>query len=240
MSDTATVLALPAVTTAIKKLIAFAMRENGIGQTHATRVSGSMADRLFGGEPIAPAIALVDAIVANADPRINGVTWIVIRDGRVAMERCAKKAKVLGVGEWFIPGGKLDDGETADDALVREIGEEWPSVAIDAAVPLPIVEGSAVPPGPKGIFLMRPYLVNIAGDLPATCAEGTPLAWVPVDEALRSPVPQVRMMVAAALYAFVECPACSRAGGAGLPVHHALPLCRENDGAGEAGGLLNV
>lgn len=133
---------------------------------------------------------------------VHGVTWLLIRDGAVLLERCPKKAQVLGVGEWFVPGGKLEDFDsTEDDAMLREIAEEWPGVRVTAWTPLPIVEGSAVPPGPRGTFLMRPYLVEVAGPLPSRSADGVELGWEGLHHALRSPVPQVRMMVAAAMCA---------------------------------------
>lgn len=145
----------------------------------------------------------------TAAPRIHGVTWVLIRDGFVLLERCEKKARVLGVGEWFVPGGKIEGDEIPEDALRREIGEEWPGVELLTAQPLPILEGSAVPPGPRGLFLMRPYLVTVSfarcadGTAPDESSEGTPLRWTPISEALASPVVQVRMMVAAAMDARV-------------------------------------
>lgn len=136
---------------------------------------------------------------------VNGVCWVAIGRTRrhkpaVALEKCPKKRAVLGVGEWFVPGGKLEpiDNGDPDAALAREFAEEWPGVKLLSATPLPILEGSAVPPGPRGLFLMRPYLVKIGGVLPAQSGDGVPLAWCALDEALNSPVVQVRMMVAAA------------------------------------------
>lgn len=138
-------------------------------------------------------------------PRIHGVTWLVFRDDlitgepKILLERCEKKARVLGVGEWFVPGGKIEGDETPECACRREIAEEW-GVDVDTMRPLPIVEGSHVPPGPKGVFLMRPFLVTLdADEVPSSSSEGTPLRWTPIAEALASPVLQVRMMVAAAM-----------------------------------------
>lgn len=131
--------------------------------------------------------------------RIQGVTWLLIRDGCVLLERCSKKARVLGVGEWFVPGGKVDGNETLEQALRREIREEWPWAEVYDAAPLPLLEGSPVPPAPRrGLFLMRPFVVTVAGVPDEKTPEGTPLRWFPIVEALASPVPQVRMMVAAA------------------------------------------
>jgi 8-oxo-dGTP diphosphatase len=129
--------------------------------------------------------------------RIHGVTWLLIRDGRVLLERCPKKAQVLGVGEWFVPGGKMEADESPEQTLIRELSEEWPGVTLLGCEPLPIVEGSRVPAG-NGLFLMRPFVISVAGELPNVSADGIELRWAPLHEALTSPVPQVRMMVAAA------------------------------------------
>lgn len=133
--------------------------------------------------------------------RIDGVVWLLIRKGHILLERCPKKAKVLGVGEWFIPGGKIEGRETPKQALLREIGEEWPGVTLLGSTPLPIIEGSPVPADPRSkIFLMRPFVITVAGEVPKLSADGINLRWTPTLEALLlSPVPQVRMMVAAAV-----------------------------------------
>jgi len=130
-----------------------------------------------------PRIVLPSSPSETADTPLHGVTWLLIRDGRVLLEKCPKKARVLGVGEWF----------------------EWPGVEVKTYLPLPVLEGSPVPPGPRGLFLMRPYVVTVSfdrcadGTSPDVNSEGVELRWFPIAEALASPVPQVRMMVAAAL-----------------------------------------
>lgn len=131
--------------------------------------------------------------------QVHGVAWLLIRAGHVVLERCPKKAAVLGVGEWFIPGGKVENGEHPNATLAREINEEWPGVTLTGYRPLPLVEGSRIPPGDAGLFLMRPYLVTVCGVLSDRSGDGVDLQWVPLEIALRSPVPQVRMMVAAAM-----------------------------------------
>lgn len=158
------------------------------------------ATHLCGGSPTLsslPRARLTDARAAA--PTIHGVTWLLIRDGCVLLERCEKKARVLGVGEWFVPGGKIEGDETDEQALRREIAEEWPDVQLSGWTPLPIVEGSPVPPGPRGLFLMRPFLITASGYYPDKSADGVELRWTPIAEALASPVLQVRMMVAAAM-----------------------------------------
>lgn len=146
----------------------------------------------------------ITASLKATEPKIHGVTWLLIRDGKVLLERCPKKARVLGVGEWFVPGGKIEGDETPEDALRREISEEWPDVQLAGWTELPIVEGSPIPPGPRGLFLMRPYIITASGYYPDRSSEGVELRWFPIAEALASPVPQVRMMVVAAAPSYVQ------------------------------------
>jgi hypothetical protein len=41
---------------------------------------------------------------------IQGVAFLLVRDGCVLMERCPKKAARHG-GEWFIPGGRIEESD---------------------------------------------------------------------------------------------------------------------------------
>lgn len=47
---------------------------------------------------------------------------VVIRDGRVLLTRRAEGQHLAGM--WEFPGGKLEDGESPEDALARECLEE--------------------------------------------------------------------------------------------------------------------
>ncbi len=46
----------------------------------------------------------------------------VLRDGRLLA--CRRTTPAESAGRWELPGGKVEDGETPDAALVRELGEE--------------------------------------------------------------------------------------------------------------------
>lgn len=46
----------------------------------------------------------------------------IVRDGRVLAAR--RTAPAAAAGRWELPGGKVDAGETPEDALVREVAEE--------------------------------------------------------------------------------------------------------------------
>src|SRR3990167_6440585 len=68
----------------------------------------------------------------EASPMIEVVTGILIRtDGRVLLQRRAIDAAPEWSGAWNTPGGKVDIGETDEEALVREFKEE---VCLDIAV----------------------------------------------------------------------------------------------------------
>ena len=54
------------------------------------------------------------------DPQVV-VGAAIFSDGRVL----AARRSTPPVGRWELPGGKVDSGETADQALVREIREEF-------------------------------------------------------------------------------------------------------------------
>ncbi|MCW2496238.1 (deoxy)nucleoside triphosphate pyrophosphohydrolase [Jatrophihabitans sp.] len=47
---------------------------------------------------------------------------VLIRDGRVLAARRSAPPDLAGL--WEFPGGKVEDGETPEQALVRECGEE--------------------------------------------------------------------------------------------------------------------
>ena len=64
----------------------------------------------------------------NPERPIIAVGAVVINDGKVLMIRRAKPPRE---GEWSIPGGRQDIGETVADAVVREVKEE---TGLDVAV----------------------------------------------------------------------------------------------------------
>ena len=55
-------------------------------------------------------------------PLIHVVAAVVLKDGRYLVTRRQKGTHLEGY--WEFPGGKVDPGETAEAALVREIREE--------------------------------------------------------------------------------------------------------------------
>lgn len=53
---------------------------------------------------------------------VSVVAAAILRDGRVLAARRTTPAETAG--RWELPGGKVEEGEDAEEALVREIAEE--------------------------------------------------------------------------------------------------------------------
>lgn len=50
------------------------------------------------------------------------VNCLIVKDGKILLVQQARPEDVRG--KWSIPGGKVDEGETFEDAVMREIKEE--------------------------------------------------------------------------------------------------------------------
>ena len=83
--------------------------------------------------------------------------------------------------EWVLPKGKLDDGETWEDAALREV---WEETGIRAALreELSPVEYTDPKGRPKTVRYWR--MEPLEGDFVPN-SEVDELRWLPVDEALR-------------------------------------------------------
>ena len=53
-----------------------------------------------------------------AEPQVRAAGGVIVRDGKVAVVHRPKH------DDWSLPKGKLDDGESWEDAAVREVEEE--------------------------------------------------------------------------------------------------------------------
>ena len=107
------------------------------------------------------------------------VKGVLIRGGRVLLLQNHR-------GEWELPGGRLDDGESPEEALVREIREETGLTAavvrlVDAWV-YPVVPGKAV------LILAYTCRVRKGGRL-CTSAEHRLGTWMRLDRLESEPLP---------------------------------------------------
>lgn len=106
------------------------------------------------------------------------VAAALFRDGRLLLAQRTRPADLAGL--WELPGGKVEPGETVEDALRRELREELGvdvsgGERIGAAVPLP--DGR----------LLCAYRVELVAGVPAPL-EHSALRWVDAAELTTVPL----------------------------------------------------
>jgi 8-oxo-dGTP pyrophosphatase MutT (NUDIX family) len=107
--------------------------------------------------------------------RIEAAGGVVVRDGRVALVHRPR------YDDWTLPKGKLDPGESFEEAAVREVEEET-GVRARLVRELPATNYE-VTGRPK---IVRYWLMEVDSDGPFAANDETDeLRWVPLDEALR-------------------------------------------------------
>jgi len=93
----------------------------------------------------------------------------IVRDGRLLAARRTEPEHLAG--GWELPGGKVEDGETEPEALVREIREE-----LGVGVVLGARVGGDWPLGP---YVMHVWLATLAdGAEPLPLEQHDALRWV--------------------------------------------------------------
>jgi len=97
---------------------------------------------------------------------------LVDRDGRVLIAR-RPEAKAMA-GLWEFPGGKVDDGETPEMALIRELDEEL-GIQVPTRCLAPLTFASH---GYEEFHLLMPLYVCRNWDGIVTAREGQELKWV--------------------------------------------------------------
>jgi 8-oxo-dGTP diphosphatase len=109
---------------------------------------------------------------AGGMPDIAAVGAIAIRDGAVLLIR---RGHAPGLGSWSLPGGRVEAGETAEQALAREVAEETGLV-----VKVGALAGEVLLDGPGDtIYAVRDFFVTPTGGTESAGDDATDLAWVP-------------------------------------------------------------
>ena len=110
----------------------------------------------------------------EADRQIVLVTAVALvnRDGRVLIARRLAGKPMAGL--WEFPGGKVDDGETPEMALIRELDEEL-GIQVPAHCLAPLTFASH---GYEEFHLLMPLYVCRNWDGIVTAREGQELKWV--------------------------------------------------------------
>jgi 8-oxo-dGTP diphosphatase len=102
---------------------------------------------------------------------ILGASACIWRDGKVLL---IKRGQHPGKGLWSLPGGKLDSGETAEAAAVRELFEETQVVAnlVQAMGPFEVRRGEAV------VYSITCFAgLHVSGEAVAS-SDAADVAWV--------------------------------------------------------------
>ena len=104
-------------------------------------------------------------------------------DGRVLLT-CRPEGKPMA-GLWEFPGGKVEEGETPESALIRELEEEL-GIATFASCLAPLAFASHAYPD---FHLLMPLFACRKWSGTATPREGQRLAWVRPDRMGAYPMP---------------------------------------------------
>jgi 8-oxo-dGTP diphosphatase len=108
-------------------------------------------------------------------PEIAAVGAIAVRDGALLLIR---RGHAPSRGRWSLPGGRVEPGETAHEALVREMAEETGLI-----VEVGELVGEVVRPGPKGVtYRIQDFRVTLVGGDAVAGDDAVDVAWVPVED----------------------------------------------------------
>jgi len=115
-----------------------------------------------------------------------GVGAIIINDNRVVL---VKRAKPPLAGEWSIPGGMLEIGETVREAAIREAKEET-GLDVEAGELLGVFD--RVLRDPEGRvqyhYVLIDFLCNVTGgELHAGC-DAADAQWFTLEEIVKLPL----------------------------------------------------
>jgi 8-oxo-dGTP diphosphatase len=115
-------------------------------------------------------------------PEIAAVGAIAVREGALLLIR---RGHAPSRGRWSLPGGRVEPGETARDALVREMAEETGLV-----VEVGELVGEVLRPGPNGVtYRIQDFRVTlvgtnkgdaVAGDDAVAGGDAVDVEWVPL------------------------------------------------------------
>jgi 8-oxo-dGTP diphosphatase len=132
--------------------------------------------------------------ILGEPPLLVGAVALIDEAGRVLMQQ--RRADKQHGGLWEFPGGKLEPGETPEQATVREIAEEL-GLVIDPVTLAPAGFASATLPSGRGIVLLLFSCRDWRGT--PDCNDAEALRWCTLDEIIGLALPPLDVPLAAAL-----------------------------------------
>jgi len=135
----------------------------------------------------------------TAPERLHIVIGVVVReDGHVLIARRPEGVHLAGL--WEFPGGKVEPGETAREALARELQEEL-GIVVQAARPFTALTHDY----PERNILLDAWWVSDFDGTPIATS-GQPLQWVPLSRLAEFDFPPANRELLARLAATVPNP----------------------------------
>lgn len=137
----------------------------------------ALADLTHGNTPRVPSYYRDPSAPAPNRPRRVGVVAFVVRGGSLLLERRAD------FGTWGIPGGALDEDETLEQGIAREVSEETGLEVVSTELfgifsdPSRIIEYDD---GNVYRLLTVAFVVGVAGGEPRISEESLELRFVPL------------------------------------------------------------
>ncbi len=116
----------------------------------------------------------------DAAPPVRCAGAVVVHEGRLLLVR---RANPPGAGLWSLPGGRVEPGEQAADAAVREVAEETGlQVVVEGLAGTALIDGGAVTYAVEDFFarLDDPMAVPSAG------GDASEVAFVPLGDVART------------------------------------------------------
>lgn len=112
-----------------------------------------------------------------------GVGAVIVSEGKILLER---RGNEPGRGQWSIPGGLVEVGESLEQTIVREVREET-GLEVESAELIDVV-GNVVRDEAGKIkyhFVIVDYLVKIKGGRLRAASDAEELKWVKLTEVER-------------------------------------------------------
>jgi ADP-ribose pyrophosphatase len=111
-----------------------------------------------------------------------GVGALIVKEGKMIL---VKRGAEPGKGEWSIPGGLVELGETVRDAVIREAKEET-GLNVEIVVDRPLDAFDNIDIDEKGgfhyHFVLMQFLTHLKSGTLKSSSDAVDAKWVPLEE----------------------------------------------------------